>query len=128
MVISEESRHRMYSRLQEVMGADEAATLMAHPPPVGWADVATKRDLDHLGAVLRGDFARLDARIDHITQVFDARLGEFDARLEAFDARLLAEVARGAGETRTAMRSLFLGVVALQMTGAGLVLALARFI
>ena len=48
MTISEESRHRLYQRLEEVIGHDEATVLMEHLPPVGWADVATKRDLDHL--------------------------------------------------------------------------------
>ena len=30
--------------------------MMEHPPPVGWADVATKRDLDHLETELRLEF------------------------------------------------------------------------
>jgi hypothetical protein len=46
MAIDERSRHRMYERLREVLGEEEAATLMEHLPPVGWADVVTKRDLD----------------------------------------------------------------------------------
>ncbi len=52
MAITEESRHRMYQRLEEVMGHDDASILMEHLPPVGWADVATKRDLDHLATTL----------------------------------------------------------------------------
>jgi hypothetical protein len=36
------------------MALDERAlTLMEYLPPVGWADVATKRDLDHLEDRLR---------------------------------------------------------------------------
>ena len=48
MAISEESRHHLYLRLEEVLGSEEAATLMEHLPPVGWADVATKRDIEGL--------------------------------------------------------------------------------
>ena len=32
-------------------------------PPVGWADVATKRDLDHLHAVLD---AKIDAKVERL--------------------------------------------------------------
>jgi len=46
MIISEHSRHELYTRLQEALGDEAATTLMEHLPPVGWADVATKRDLD----------------------------------------------------------------------------------
>ena len=48
-MIDERTRHELFLRLEEVLGPEEAATLMEHLPPVGWADVATKRDLDALG-------------------------------------------------------------------------------
>jgi hypothetical protein len=60
MSIDERSRHELYLRLEEALGAQEANTLMEHLPPVGWADVATKRDLDQLRlaitADMRGEF------------------------------------------------------------------------
>ena|SRR5579884_1084946 len=46
MVLDERSRHRLYLRLEAVLGPDEATTLMEHLPPAGWIDVAMKRDLD----------------------------------------------------------------------------------
>jgi hypothetical protein len=48
VAITEQNRHQMYQRLEEVLGREQAATLMEHLPPVGWADVATKRDLELL--------------------------------------------------------------------------------
>jgi hypothetical protein len=55
MAIDEQSRHQMYARLEEVLGPEEARTLMQHLPPVGWADVATKRDLEMLRLEFRAD-------------------------------------------------------------------------
>ena len=49
MAIDERARHRLYDRLEAVLGPEEATILMEHLPPVGWVDVATKRDLDALG-------------------------------------------------------------------------------
>lgn len=48
MGLTEQSRHQLYKHLEELMGAEDAGVLMEHLPPVGWADVATKRDLDML--------------------------------------------------------------------------------
>ena len=56
MAINERARHELYLRLEEHLGAEAASTLMEHLPPVGWADVATKRDLDQLGDRLRAEF------------------------------------------------------------------------
>lgn len=60
MAIDERSRHELFMRLEKVLGREHATVLMEHLPPVGWADVATKRDLDHLEARLE---ARLQAEL-----------------------------------------------------------------
>ena len=65
MVLDERARHQLFLRLEEVLGPESAETLMEMMPPVGWADVATRHDLDNLGnqlrveiGQLRGDFHR----------------------------------------------------------------------
>jgi hypothetical protein len=63
MAISEQSRHELYQRLEEALGAGAAATLMEHLPPVGWADVATKRDLDVVVAALGHDMEATEHRL-----------------------------------------------------------------
>ena len=59
MAISEHRRHELHQHLEEVLGAEQAATLMEYLPPIGWADVATKRDID---ATNRD----LNATIEHV--------------------------------------------------------------
>lgn len=61
MALEERSRNRLYNRLQEVLGKDEASYLMALLPPVGWADVATKNDLSPMAT--KEDLARLESRL-----------------------------------------------------------------
>ena len=64
MAMTEEQRHELYTRLEEVLGMGPATTLMEGMPPVGWADVATKRDLEHLEARIDFVEARLEAKFD----------------------------------------------------------------
>ncbi|MGH9269248.1 MAG: hypothetical protein ACRD0D_13875 [Acidimicrobiales bacterium] len=61
MAIDERSRHELHLQLEQVLGPEAATTLMEHLPPVGWADVATKRDLDQLRAATKGDLDQLRA-------------------------------------------------------------------
>ena len=60
MTITDADRHRLHDALISTLGEQEAAILMEHLPPVGWADVATKTDLDHLQTVIE---ARFDTKI-----------------------------------------------------------------
>jgi hypothetical protein len=48
MATEEQQRHALHGRLAKLLGNDEAATPMGYLPPGGWADVATRRDLDGL--------------------------------------------------------------------------------
>lgn len=43
MAITEGHRHQLHRRLEEVLGAEEATTLMEHLPPVGWAEQMAPR-------------------------------------------------------------------------------------
>ena len=74
MTIDERTRHRLFLRLEQVLGPEEATVLMEHLPPVGWGDVATKADLAHLEARIDLRFAAVDARFDAIQVHFDASL------------------------------------------------------
>lgn len=98
MTITEAERHQLYQRLEAVLGPDEATTLMEHLPPVGWADVATKRDLDHL------------------QQSLEAQLANWELRLES---RLRDQLGEGLRDLRHVMFALFganTAVVAVAMT------------
>jgi hypothetical protein len=96
MVLDERSRHELYLRLEEALGADAATTLMEHLPPIGWADVAMKRDLDALEQRLD---LRFDLRFDAIDQRFDAVDQRFETLGQHLDLRF------GALEQRIDLRS-----------------------
>lgn len=62
MAITEQSRYELHRHLIETMGEERAETLMAHLPPVGWADVATKQDIEHLRVATTKDIEHLATR------------------------------------------------------------------
>ncbi len=74
MALDERARRELFRRLEQALGPESAETLMELLPPVGWADVATKRDLDALADKLlvgvRGELLAqsnaINARIDAI--------------------------------------------------------------
>ena len=68
VVITEESRYELYERLVVVLGRDEASTLMEHLPPVGWADVATKQDVEALRVATKRDFEAVHKDIAALRQ------------------------------------------------------------
>ena len=85
MAIDERARHRLYERLEAVLGPDEAAILMEHLPPVGWADVATKRDLDALAVATKRDLDALAVATKRDLDAFqEANRGEHQVLAETF--------------------------------------------
>ena len=105
MVISESHRHELHGRLIEALGPEAAATLMEYLPPVGWADVATRRDLDSLGHQLRGEMAELR--------------GDLRGEMAELRSELRIEIA-GIG------RNLFFQMAGLQLSAAALVVAVSK--
>jgi hypothetical protein len=84
MAITEETRHHRYQRLEEALGPEEATTLMEHLPPVGWADVVTRHDLEHLEQRMDQRFELLELRLD---ERLSSGLASLEVRLlSAFSA------------------------------------------
>lgn len=93
MALDERSRHELFLRLEEAIGPEAAGTLMEHLPPAGWADVATKRDLDALEQRLSQRIIGVDQRLDGLEQ-------RIDLRFEAMEHKLMAAFR---GELQTAL-------------------------
>ncbi len=84
MALDERARHELFLRLEQALGPESAGTLMELLPPVGWADVATKRDLDGL-----------EQRMDLRFEALEHKL------LAAFRGELLAQSNVISTQTRT---------------------------
>ena len=95
-MIDERTRHELFLRLEEVLGAEEAATLMEHLPPVGWADVATKHDLESLRILMKQDLDALGMRIEASTLAIRVEMrGEINRLLLWLFPTLLTVVGLG---------------------------------
>lgn len=107
MAISDQERLAMYDKLREVLGMDDATTMMGHLPPGGWEAVFLQQD------------ARLVAEMDQRFAAVDTKFAEMDAKLE----RGLRELERSMREHQ---RTLFLGMLAAQTAFVGVVIGLLR--
>jgi hypothetical protein len=104
MAITEERRHRMYSKLEHVMGHDDATTLIDHLPPVGWADVATKHDL----MLLKDDLSREVEQLRGEVRQLEERLG---LKIEATVHREISALKSGFVWTLLASQTAWAGVL-----------------
>lgn len=107
MAVDERARHELHGRLDHVLGREEATTLMSLLPPVGWADVATKRDLDSLAHELR------------------AEIGQLRGEMRGEIGQLRGEFHRDLG---VLTRTLMIGMLTLVVAVAGVAFGAARLI
>ena len=59
MSITEASRFQLRTAMGQILNGEAADTLMELLPPVGWADVATKTDLQHLQLTIEVNVRKL---------------------------------------------------------------------
>jgi hypothetical protein len=74
MTVDDRTRLNLHQRLTEVLGSEEADTLMSHLPPVTWQEVATKGDLDSLRVVLTTDLRSAEAGIRSDMQTMESSI------------------------------------------------------
>jgi hypothetical protein len=136
VAITEERRHKLYQDLVQLLGQEGATTLMEHLPPTGWADVATKRDLDRQSLVTRRDLEVESARLrgemaagfagvrDELASVragMSAGLADVRAEIAAVEVRFERAL-------REQSRTYFLGMLTANATLAGLAFAAAQLV
>jgi len=70
MTVDDHTRMELHRRLTEVLGDQEADTLMAHLPPVTWQNVATTDSVDSTRVVLATQIDALRSDVDrHVTEL-----------------------------------------------------------
>ena len=74
MAITDAERHRLHTKLDEMIGEEDAATLMAHLPPSGWSDVVRTRDLDQFEARMETRFQAIDHRFESLEQRLELKI------------------------------------------------------
>jgi len=120
MTISDAERHRLHTRLDQVLGEEDAAVLISHLPPSGWSDVARHRDLDELEHRITARVESLEARMDARFAAVDARFAAVDARFDVQDAKFEARFA----ETRELLHRELRRSALLHVTVTGVIVSL----
>ena len=70
MTVDDRTRMELHRRLTEVLGDQEADTLMAHLPPVTWQNVATTDSVESTRVVLATQIDALRSDVDrHVTEL-----------------------------------------------------------
>ncbi|MDQ3304925.1 MAG: hypothetical protein M3535_02900 [Actinomycetota bacterium] len=135
MPVDERSRHQLFNHLEDVLGPDDAATLIEHLPPVGGADVATKADVESLEVRMNQRFDQVEARFDGRFSRVDEQFARVDERLEGLKESVELKLQSLKNELLAAFRQelnaqtkfVVFGLVTIVMTMASLAFALVRF-
>ena len=94
MASNEDDRYRLHQHLEEVLGRDDANTLMEHLPPTGWANVATKDDVEHLRVSTTHHLDQLRAQMVHEFELRDVRFERIEQRFDSFRLEMKADMER----------------------------------
>jgi hypothetical protein len=121
MAVSEKQRHELMKAMEGALGPEPAETLMNLLPPVGWADVATKSDLDHLRVAGHAD-------VDLLRAELRGEMGELRSELRAEVAGVRVDLARLRGDVEKALRQQLWAFASLNVAMLTIALAFASAI
>jgi hypothetical protein len=107
--VDERARHELFQAVHDRLGRDHADTLMSLLPPVGWADVATRQDVERHEAATARDFQRQRGDLDEFKVTIRREMAELEARMiirfekvderfEALEHKLTAKIERAQKE------------------------------
>lgn len=97
-MITERERLKLYERLGETIGREEAAFLMELLPPTSWDDIATTRQVQNLGTDLRGEMTELrtDLRgeMTELSSGMDRLQSDLEGRMAMLGGEMAKEMAK----------------------------------
>lgn len=107
MATTQAQRASLFNTLAELMGKEDAETLMQQLPPGGWDSMATKDDLQVLGATFTAALAEL--RVEVTTAIAELRVEVTTVLAEAAKER--AELVKSHAElVKSQARHLYITV------------------
>ena len=108
MSSGEADRLTLHQTLRGLMPENVADILMAHLPPVGWSNVATKDDINLLRVEMNQRFTLVDEKFKQI----DTRIDPVDSRFDRLDTKIdqLASMKRYVVTTGISLAALILGM------------------
>lgn len=105
MTADDHARLQLLRRLEEVLGPEEAETLVTHLPPQPWDEIATKADIRALAA-------RFDA-VDHRFDAVNSDSASLGHRIDALRSELLGAIDRAFRRQTWALPGTMIALVAL---------------
>lgn len=108
MSSGEADRLTLHQTLRGLMPENVADILMAHLPPVGWSNVATKDDINLLRVEMNQRFTLVDEKFKQI----DTRVDRVDSRFDRLETKIdqLASMKRYVVTTGISLAALILGM------------------
>jgi uncharacterized coiled-coil protein SlyX len=100
---SEARRHDLYTWAQGAMGPENAQTLMELLPPLGWADVARRADVDALHRDVERDLASSRSAMDVRLEAMQQRIARMEERIAGMEERIAARLDQQVAQLRVEM-------------------------